>query len=85
MDLGRAHVVKLPKTETERRWNSTTPQWPIMHAVTHGVDRDQMMAQHKSNHIQVYYCESTAWADRSLQTKAAMAQALGIKVKLCGV
>ena len=37
MDLGRAHVVELPKEETERRWNATTPQWPIMHAVLHGV------------------------------------------------
>ena len=34
MDLGRAHVVELPKEETERRWKATTPQWPIMHAVT---------------------------------------------------
>ena len=41
--------------ETERRWQATTPQWPIMHAVLHGVDRDQMMARHKSNHIQVAY------------------------------
>ena len=23
--------------ETERRWQATTPQWPIMHAVLHGV------------------------------------------------
>jgi hypothetical protein len=34
MDLGRAEVVKLPLAETERRWQSTTPQWPIMHAVS---------------------------------------------------
>ncbi|MEK7764805.1 MAG: fucose isomerase, partial [bacterium] len=43
MDLGRAKVVALPLAETERRWRSTTPQWPIMHAVTYGVTRDQMM------------------------------------------
>ena len=35
--------------------DSTTPQWPIMHAVTYGVTRDQMMARHKANHIQVAY------------------------------
>ncbi len=47
MDLGRAKVITLPKTETERRWKETTVQWPIMHAVTYGVSRDQMMARHK--------------------------------------
>ena len=46
--------------ETERRWQATTPQWPIMHAVTYGVSRDQMMARHKSNHIQVAYANSPA-------------------------
>src|SRR3954471_9431962 len=55
MDLARAGVVKLPEAETQRRWQATTPQWPIMHAVTYGVSRDQMMARHKANHIQVAY------------------------------
>src|SRR5258708_32527643 len=41
-DLGRAAVRKLPKEETERRWRATTPHWPIMHAVTYGITRDQM-------------------------------------------
>ena len=54
-DIGRAKVVELPPEETERRWRITTPQWPIMHAVTYGITRDQMMARHKSNHIQVAY------------------------------
>jgi hypothetical protein len=85
MDLGRASVVELPESETQRRWQATTPQWPIMHAVTHGVTRDQMMARHKSNHIQVCYCDDADAASRSLQTKAAMAAALGIQVSLCGV
>ena len=58
MDLGRAGVVELPSEETERRWQATTPQWPIMHAVTYGVSRDQMMARHKANHIQVAYANS---------------------------
>ncbi|HSJ03597.1 MAG TPA: fucose isomerase, partial [Verrucomicrobium sp.] len=53
MDLGRGGVVELPKAETERRWQNTTPQWPIMHAVTYGVSRDQLMAKHQANHIQV--------------------------------
>ncbi|MBX3439172.1 MAG: fucose isomerase, partial [Planctomycetaceae bacterium] len=60
MDIGRAHVVELPEEETERRWKETTYQWPIMHAVLHGVTRDQLMAKHKSNHIQVAYATDAA-------------------------
>ncbi len=84
MDLGRAGVVKLPLAETQRRWDATTPQWPIMHAVTYGVSRDQMMARHKSNHIQVAYARSAPDADRAALAKAAMAAALGMDVALCG-
>jgi hypothetical protein len=84
MDLGRAKVVELPREETERRWQATTPQWPIMHAVFYGINRDQMMAKHKANHIQVAYGHDAAGAQSCLWTKAAMAQALGIQVHLCG-
>lgn len=84
MDLGRAGVVELPPEETNRRWQATTPQWPIMHAVTYGVSRDQMMARHKSNHIQVAYADSPQAADRAVLAKAALADALGLKVFLCG-
>jgi hypothetical protein len=84
MDLGRAAVVDLPKEETERRWNLTTPQWPIMSAVTYGVDRDQFMARHKANHIQVAYANSEKEADAAMLAKAAMAQAMGMEVYLCG-
>jgi hypothetical protein len=84
MDLGRAEAIELPLAETERRWNETTPQWPIMHAVTYGVSRDQMMAKHKSNHIQLVYANSADEADRACLAKAAMAEALGLEVALCG-
>jgi L-fucose isomerase-like protein len=84
MDLGRAGVVELPPEETHRRWQATTPQWPIMHAVTYGVSRDQMMARHKANHLQVAYGNSPAEADRALFAKAAMAEHLGLEVSLCG-
>ena len=50
----------------------------------YGVSRDQMMAKHKANHIQVVYCDDAESADRTLQVKAAMADALGIRVNLCG-
>jgi hypothetical protein len=84
MDLGRAKVIALPAEETERRWKETTYQWPIMHAVTYGVSRDQMMARHKSNHIQVAYANSAKEADLALYTKAALAAELGLEVALCG-
>lgn len=85
MDLGRATVVALPARETERRWQATTPQWPIMHAKLHGVTRDQMMARHKANHIQVAYADSAEAADLAMQTKAVAAATLGMEVHLCGV
>jgi hypothetical protein len=84
MDLGRAKVISLPRAETERRWQETTAQWPIMHAVTYGVTRDQMMARHKANHIQVAYANSAREADLALYTKAALAAELGLEVCLCG-
>ncbi len=84
MDIGRAHVVELPREETERRWRDTTPQWPIMHGVLHGVSRDQMMARHKANHIQVAYARSEEEADLALAAKAALAAELGLEVSLCG-
>jgi hypothetical protein len=84
MDIGRAGVVELPIEETIRRWTSTTSQWPIMHAVTYGVSRDQMMAKHKANHVQVVYAKNEKAADASLLAKAAMAQAMGMRVNVCG-
>jgi hypothetical protein len=77
-------VVALPQEETQRRWDATTPQWPIMHAVTYGVTRDQMMARHKANHVHVAYANSAADADRAMLAKASMAAAMGMKVALCG-
>ncbi|MCB9102624.1 MAG: fucose isomerase [Anaerolineales bacterium] len=83
-DLGRATVVELPPEETERRWQATTPQWPIMHAVLHGINRDQMMARHKANHLNVAYAPSAEMAAKALAAKAAMFEAMGIDVHLCG-
>ncbi|MFW5943101.1 MAG: fucose isomerase [Chloroflexota bacterium] len=83
-DIGRATVVELPQEETERRWQATTPQWPIMHAVLHGISRDQMMARHKANHLNVAYAPDAQTADKALAAKAAMLQEMGIQVHLCG-
>jgi L-fucose isomerase-like protein len=84
LDIGRAGVIELPQHETERRWDLTTPQWPIMHAVTYGVSRDQMMARHKANHVQVAYAHDAQQADRALLGRACMAESLGMKVHVCG-
>ena len=83
-DLGRGTVVSLPAEEMKFRWESTTPQWPIMSAVLHGVTRDQLMGQHKANHIQVAYAPSADGADKALAAKAAMLDAMGITVHICG-
>jgi hypothetical protein len=83
-DIGRAGVVTLPLEETQRRWKSTTPQWPIMHAVTYGITRDQMMGRHKANHIQVAYAPDADGANKALAAKAAMFRELGIDVSVCG-
>ena len=84
MDIGRGGVAALPREETERRWQLTTPQWPIMHAVTYGVTRDQFMAKHQANHIQVAYANDAKSANECLVAKAAFASALGMKVNVCG-
>jgi L-fucose isomerase-like protein len=85
VDIGRGHAIELPAEETERRWQATTSQWPMMHAVLTGVTRDQMMARHRANHIQVAYGDDAASADRALAAKAAMFDAMGVRVHLCGV
>ncbi|MEO7309958.1 MAG: hypothetical protein ABIX01_06150 [Chitinophagaceae bacterium] len=83
-DLGVGEVVALPEAETQRRWNGTTPQWPIMHGVINGVSRDQMMAKHKANHIQVVYTDDVQMAHKACRIKAAAFAELGIEVNFCG-
>jgi hypothetical protein len=83
-DIGRGRVVELPQAETERRWQITTPQWPIMHAVLDGVDRDQLMARHKSNHIQVAYAPDLEGARMAMAAKAVMFREMGLEVSVCG-
>jgi hypothetical protein len=84
VDIGRATALEVPEDETSRRLEATTPQWPIMHAVLHGITRDQFMARHKANHLNVAYAPDDETADRALHAKAAMFAALGVQVHLCG-
>jgi hypothetical protein len=84
VDMGRGTVVSLPPEEMKYRWESTTSQWPIMSAVLHGVRRDQLMARHKANHIQVAYAPSADVANKAFAAKAAMLDEMGISVHICG-
>ncbi len=84
MDIGRGRAVALSQAESERRWAETNVEWPMMHAVLNGVTRDQMMARHKANHIQVAYGSDSAAADRLALAKAALAMQLGMVVNWCG-
>ncbi|SEL33675.1 fucose isomerase [Parapedobacter koreensis] len=83
-DLGVGRVVNLPEAETQRRWQATSPEWPIMHAVLDGVGRDQLMARHQANHIHVVYATDEPAAHRACRIKAAALDELGIKVHFCG-
>lgn len=84
MDIGRGAAVELPPEESDRIWEATTKEWPLMHAITYGVTRDQMMAKHKSNHITVSYAPDAATANEIMFAKAAIAYELGFKAKICG-
>lgn len=83
-DLGVGQAVQLPESETQKNWKLTTPQWPLMHLVLRGITRDQFMARHKANHIQVVYAPDQESARRALFVKAAALQELGLNVFFCG-
>ncbi|MGL5929494.1 MAG: fucose isomerase [Dermatophilaceae bacterium] len=84
VDLGVAQARELPREETERRWQATTPEWPIMHVTFPGITRDQFMARHKANHVNVAYATDADAATRALVVKAALFARLGVQVHLCG-
>lgn len=83
-DTGLLQAVELPAKETEERWDLTTSQWPILHGILPGISRDQMMARHKSNHIQVVYAPNKEKAIHGLKVKAAAMKGLGLLVFFCG-
>jgi hypothetical protein len=62
----------------------TTAEWPVMHLVMKGITRDQFMARHKANHIQVVYAPDKANARKALFAKAAAMNELGLNVSFCG-
>jgi hypothetical protein len=84
VDIGRATAIELPAEETDRRLRSVTWQWPIMHVVLHGITRDQFMARHHANHVNVAYAPTAEIAEKALAAKAAMFAELGVQVHRCG-
>jgi hypothetical protein len=56
----------------------------MMHMVLRDITRDQFMARHKANHIQVAFAPTEADARRALFAKAAAMNELGIHVSFCG-
>ena len=83
-DIGLGEAVSVPDEVARDNWKQTTEQWPMMHLVMRGITRDQFMARHKANHIQVVYAPSEEEARRALFAKAATMNELGILVSFCG-
>jgi len=83
-DIGLGRSVALPASEIDRRWSMTTAQWSRMNAVLSGVGRDQCMARHCSNQIQVAYVLDAAATRSVLVSKAALVSELEITEHLCG-
>ncbi|WJL96988.1 fucose isomerase [Microbacterium sp. ET2] len=84
VDLFRGTVIDLPARESDRRKEATNPEWPIAHVVLHGVTRNQFMARHRANHVQLVYAPDAELADKALIAKAAMFERIGVRVHLVG-
>jgi len=84
VDIGTGTVVELPEEETARRWSLTTPQWPIVNTVMHGISRDAFMARHPANHVSIAYAPDARMAQSALSLKAMLFHRLGVEVHLCG-
>ncbi len=57
MHIGTGEAFELPEPEFKRRLNATTKEWPLMNVVLDGVDRNQLMAGHQSNHVTIAYVD----------------------------
>lgn len=84
IDIGLGSVVELPAEETQRRWQQTTIQWPMVSATFDGISRDSFMARHRANHVNIAYASDDTTAFKALALKAAVFNELGIQVHLCG-
>lgn len=55
MHIGTGEAFELPKEELERRLTATTKEWPLVNVRLDGVERNDLMAGHESNHITIAY------------------------------
>ena len=83
MHIGTGEAFELPQEEFQRRLNATTRVWPLMNVILDGVDRDQLMAGHQSNHITVAYVPESSLGTVTTAL-ACMGLTQGIKVRLAG-
>ena len=65
--------------KTEERWRLTTSQGPVMHAVLPCSTRDQFIARHKANHLQVVHTPDKAAARRGMFAKEVAMKKAGLK------
>ena len=84
-DIGRATAIDLPRRKHSAAGSEATTQWPIMNALLHGITRDQFMARHRANHLNVAYAPTAELADKALDAKAAMMTEMGILVHAAGI
>jgi len=83
LHVGTGRAVELPAAEFERRRRATTYEWPLLNCVLDGVDRDQLMAGHQSNHISVAYVDEAVLA-QVFQAFVAQAITQNLKVFVAG-
>ncbi len=83
MHMGSGEAFELPSKEFQRRLNATTKQWPLMNAKLDGVEKDQLMAGHQSNHITIAYVDEK-YLRFVMQAFAVMALTQNIHVWLAG-
>lgn len=77
MDCGTGEVLDLPKQELQERLDATNPEWPIANVWIPGIDRDQLMSSHMSNHIIIGYGDI-------LEELVATCLSLGIPTRVAG-
>jgi len=83
LHIGTGKAFELPEAEYQRRLDSTTPVWPLMNVTLDGIDRDELMAGHQSNHITVAYVPEESLGEvTTVLTTMALTQ--GMKVQLAG-
>jgi hypothetical protein len=83
LHIGTGTAVELPAAEFERRRHATNYEWPLLNCSLDGVDRNDLMAGHQSNHITIAYVDQDKLQD-ILRAFVAQAVTQGITVSVAG-